>query len=187
MKPGNLTPEQKQIMAMSALRKIAMSYREMIDRYDTPPQEFAEQILAYIGDDLEMVSAENDELPAMFKAFHEWRKENWEMNAYSHPLKDCVSQEISQIKAVAETSEIRVSDVIQHAGQNAGASGLYVIMRYSEGEARYWNCSTEHGTGWHPRHPKQAFSKSELIEAIRLMVYEGWWVSGTAICELHIG
>lgn len=78
MKHGNLTDHQKHIFLKAALCKIAMSYREMIDRTNTHPQEFAEQVLAYIGEDLEMIPESNDDLPAIFKAFHEWRKENWE-------------------------------------------------------------------------------------------------------------
>jgi len=78
MNPASLTAEQKQILVMAALRRIAMSYREMIDTRDTPPQEFADQILAYIGEDLEMDPEGADELPAMFVAFRQWRKENWD-------------------------------------------------------------------------------------------------------------
>lgn len=55
---------------------------------------------------------------------------------------------------------------------------LFVIAQ--RGRDLYWSCSTEHGCGWTPHHPKQAFSPSELGKEIRRLIDEGWW----ADCEV---
>jgi hypothetical protein len=39
----------------------------------------------------------------------------------------------------------------------------------------YWCCSSEHGSGWTPHQPKQAFSRSELTKEIRRLIEEGWF------------
>ncbi len=64
-------------------------------------------------------------------------------------------------------------------------SHLYIITRKSGNETVVFNCSSEHGTGWNPHYPKQAFSKSELITMLRMMLEEGW-ASGVGIIELQI-
>jgi len=54
------------------------------------------------------------------------------------------------------------------------ASGLFVIqMVRSDGNRHFWTCSTTHGCGWNPDHPKQAFSKSELSREIFQMIDRG--------------
>lgn len=50
-------------------------------------------------------------------------------------------------------------------------SRLFVIRQL--GRDLYWNCSTEHGCGWHPHYPKQAFSKSELVRELSRMIEAG--------------
>jgi len=62
-------------------------------------------------------------------------------------------------------------------------SGLFVI-RQSDREL-YWNCSTEHGCGWNPQPPKQAFSKSELAREI-LRLIEGGDLSSIEIIQLRL-
>lgn len=53
-------------------------------------------------------------------------------------------------------------------------SGLFVIEQSRTDKERvFWNCSTEHGCGWNPGHPKQAFTKSELSREIFRMVDKG--------------
>lgn len=48
----------------------------------------------------------------------------------------------------------------------------------------YWNCSTEHGTGWNPHEPKQSFSKSELSREIFNIIDRGYFVD-LEILELN--
>lgn len=65
-------------------------------------------------------------------------------------------------------------------------SGLFVIEQVrSDSERFFWNCSTEHGCGWHSGHPKQAFSKSELSREIFEMIDRGFFCAVT-IRELII-
>lgn len=53
---------------------------------------------------------------------------------------------------------------------------LFVIERVGVGnERQYWACSSEHGSGWHPGYPKQAFSRSELTKEIRRLIDQGWF------------
>src|ERR1700733_2758795 len=53
-------------------------------------------------------------------------------------------------------------------------SGLFVIEQLrSDNDRHFWNCSSEHGCGWNPHHPKQAFSKSELSREIFQMIDRG--------------
>lgn len=47
-------------------------------------------------------------------------------------------------------------------------SQLFVIKQ--RGRDMFWNCSAEHGSGWNQGWPKQAWSKSELANEIRLMI-----------------
>lgn len=51
---------------------------------------------------------------------------------------------------------------------------LYVIKQ--KGRDLFWACSSEHGTGWHPGHPKQSFSPSELVKEVRRLIDEQWFV-----------
>lgn len=62
-------------------------------------------------------------------------------------------------------------------------SGLFVIRQL--GRDLYWNCSTEHGCGWNPQRPKQAFSKSELTREI-LRLIEGGDLSSVEIIQLRL-
>jgi hypothetical protein len=48
---------------------------------------------------------------------------------------------------------------------------LYVIRDASSGY--FWNCSTEHGTGWNEGTPKQAFSPSEVGNELRRVLDYG--------------
>ena len=45
---------------------------------------------------------------------------------------------------------------------------LFVIRKKDTDQ--YWNHSSEHGTGWNPGHPKQAFSPSELTEELNILI-----------------
>jgi hypothetical protein len=56
---------------------------------------------------------------------------------------------------------------------------LFIIERRSGDELVYWNCSGEHGSGWNPHYPKQAFSPSELTKTLRLLIDEGWFADCT--------
>lgn len=65
-------------------------------------------------------------------------------------------------------------------------TSLFVIERYNgNGEFLYWTCSSEHGSGWNPRYPKQAWSRSELANEIRLMIERGTFTDCT-IRELSL-
>ena len=63
-------------------------------------------------------------------------------------------------------------------------AGLYVIKKSSC--EQYWMCSSVHGTGWNPHHPKQAFSKSELAKEVRRLVDNGLGKQRLEIIELAI-
>ena len=54
-------------------------------------------------------------------------------------------------------------------------TGLFVIRKLTQ--PQFWQCSTEHGAGWHPGRPKQAFSRSELTAELRRLIDEGWFCS----------
>lgn len=56
---------------------------------------------------------------------------------------------------------------------------LFIIKKSNE--ESYWNCSSEHGTGWNPHYPKQAFSPSELTKTLRLLIDEGWFIHSEII------
>lgn len=60
---------------------------------------------------------------------------------------------------------------------------LFVIRK--RGQDQYWTCSSEHGSGWHDRHPKQAFSPSELAREIRRLIDQGW-MAEVVISELRL-
>jgi len=62
-------------------------------------------------------------------------------------------------------------------------SRLFVIRKV--GQAQYWTCSPEHGSGWNVLHPKQAFSKSELSKEIFRLIDLGWFCP-IEIIELKI-
>ncbi len=55
---------------------------------------------------------------------------------------------------------------------------LYIIKQ--RGRDSFWGNSSEHGCGWHPDYPKQAFSKSELAKEIQSMIAGGYFVD----CEI---
>lgn len=67
-----------------------------------------------------------------------------------------------------------------------GETNLFVIERrdVTSMESYYWSCCPEHGTGWNPGTPKQAFSPSELTKTLRQLIDEGWW-SDCKIKMLH--
>jgi len=69
-----MTSEEKHIFAIAALRMIAWSYRERIDRADTPPVDFADLVLRYLGDDGSWTEAENDKANELLKKFRAWRR-----------------------------------------------------------------------------------------------------------------
>lgn len=54
---------------------------------------------------------------------------------------------------------------------------LYVIEQANRPDAErvFWNCSTEHGCGWHPGNPMQAFSPSELAKELRRLIDQDWF------------
>lgn len=60
----------------------------------------------------------------------------------------------------------------------AMSTRLFVIRK--RGTDQFWNGSGEHGSGWNPGHPKQAFSPSELTKQIRLLIDRDWF----ADCEI---
>ncbi len=60
---------------------------------------------------------------------------------------------------------------------------LFIIKKLNA--EQYWSCSTEHGTGWNPNEPKQAFSKSELVHEIHRLAYEGYFTN-IAVIQLKI-
>jgi len=60
---------------------------------------------------------------------------------------------------------------------------LFVIKKADQDQ--YWNCSTVHGTGWHPHYPKQAFSKSELAVEISRLADAGLGKQRIEVIELH--
>lgn len=70
--------DDKLIMSIAALRIIAMSYRERIDRADTPPYEYAADILAFLGEDLDLSIANSeqadDRAKELLTEFRKWRK-----------------------------------------------------------------------------------------------------------------
>lgn len=63
-------------------------------------------------------------------------------------------------------------------------SGLFVIKK-SDCE-QYWTCSLEHGSGWNPHVPKQAFTKSELSKEVFRITENGLGKQRIEIIELHI-
>jgi len=63
-------------------------------------------------------------------------------------------------------------------------SNLFVIKKSILHQ--YWMCSSEHGTGWNPHYPKQAFSRSELAKEIRRLIDNGIGKQRLEIIELHI-
>lgn len=63
------------------------------------------------------------------------------------------------------------------------STGLFVIRQVGTGY--YWNCSTEHGTGWNEGKPKQSFTKSELTAQIRSMI-DNDWLTTVEIVELRL-
>lgn len=68
---------------------------------------------------------------------------------------------------------------VEQEAQPMRLARLYVIERRSGNDVVYWNCSPEHGSGWNPHHPKQSFSPSELTQAIRLLIDQGWFADCT--------
>ena len=64
---------------------------------------------------------------------------------------------------------------------------LFVIEREGAGGPAWWCCSPEHGSGWHDKYPKQAFSKSELVREIARLIEEGWMPSVVRVRELQLG
>lgn len=63
----------KYIFAISALRRIAWSYKERIDRADTSPADFADLVLRYLGDDGSWTDEENNKANELHKGFRAWR------------------------------------------------------------------------------------------------------------------
>lgn len=59
---------------------------------------------------------------------------------------------------------------------------LYVIEQSgrAEHDRVFWSCSSEHGCGWNPGNPKQAFSPSELTAQLRSMIDHGY------ICDVIV-
>lgn len=55
------------------------------------------------------------------------------------------------------------------------AVNLFVIERRTDDALLYWSNSPEHGCGWNPHQPKQAWSKSEVIAELRLMIERGYF------------
>lgn len=56
-----------------AIRTIAKSYRERIDRADTKPYELAQDVCEYLGIDLEMIPT--DQEAKDYRKFLRWRDE----------------------------------------------------------------------------------------------------------------
>lgn len=50
-----MTDKEKLDLTLYALRLIALSYRERIDRRDTPPYVLAQEMLEYLGEQLEHI------------------------------------------------------------------------------------------------------------------------------------
>ena len=63
-------------------------------------------------------------------------------------------------------------------------TGLYVIQDTRENY--YYTCSSDPSCGWNDDHPKQAWSKSEMVEMIAKMVHWGHWPSSVQIIELEM-
>jgi hypothetical protein len=61
--------------------------------------------------------------------------------------------------------------------------GLFVIKKSDQNQ--YWVRSGEHGCGWNPHFPKQAFSKSELAKEILFLLSSGIGAQRIEIIELH--
>ena len=53
-------------------------------------------------------------------------------------------------------------------------------------ERLFWTCSSEHGCGWQPHQPKQAFSKSELCKQLASMIENGTLPISVTIRQLGI-
>ena len=51
---------------------------------------------------------------------------------------------------------------------------LFVIRKRDA--QQYWLCSSEHGSGWNDKQPKQTFSKSELAKEVFRLIEKGWFV-----------
>jgi len=68
-----VTDDKKLIFCKSALRIIALSYRQRIDKADTPPYVFAEEVLNYLGDNLDW-NPDNDVSNDLLRGFREWRR-----------------------------------------------------------------------------------------------------------------
>jgi hypothetical protein len=60
---------------------------------------------------------------------------------------------------------------------------LFVIKK--KGQEQFWACSSEHGSGWCDRHPKQSFTKSELAKEIHRLIDRDWFTD-IEILQLHL-
>lgn len=69
----------------------------------------------------------------------------------------------------AEAMEAELREQLKHEEQSRPVRCRMFAIRL-RGRQLYWTCSSEHGSGWHPRYPKQAFSKSELAQQIMQMI-----------------
>lgn len=69
-----MSEQDKLLFALGILRHIAMSYRERIDRDDTPPYVYADEALHFLGDDVEQIHPENDRMRELIREFNQWRQ-----------------------------------------------------------------------------------------------------------------
>jgi hypothetical protein len=70
-----MTEKQKLTVCITALRMIALSYTQRIDKSDTPPYVFADEILKFVGEDISWSSYDEDDKRLLFQAFRQWKKD----------------------------------------------------------------------------------------------------------------
>lgn len=68
-----MTTEQQLAFCIRVLRLIALSYRQRIDKRDTPAYEFADEALTFLGEDLHSSSPTENDAVEPIERFKQWR------------------------------------------------------------------------------------------------------------------
>lgn len=90
-----------------------------------------------------------------------------------------------------EDSPAPKEPVVSHAFEKASGeifprlSGTKLFVIRKKSQPQFWSRSTEHGCGWTDGFPKQAFSKSEMLKELQVLIDEGYWTDVT-VCALQM-
>jgi hypothetical protein len=98
----------------------------------------------------------------------------WRLLLQSHRLLNTAATANAADMARARDSAVEASNTIASLQASRQGCGLFVIRQKRTGY--YWTCSSEHGSGWQPKQPKQSFTKSELSKEIYRLIDQGWFV-----------